>query len=179
MQHLLMERGFHCMRVDSWQDAAQVKGKTIGLCTLALEQGFETPEAILLSEQDVLGERIIRMAIDSEIACTVQIDGDQRQPATTTGRDLVTIHDLLDDPTVTVVNGDAKSEHLHVKGIHAASRELLFVEKLGDRDNHPSGIYPNHPKIATMLAEKIKLKQRLISLYLAPWPLLLLVQAPW
>jgi transcription-repair coupling factor (superfamily II helicase) len=60
LQTILMERGFHCMRVAAWKDAKDVRGKTIGLAVLPLEHGFETGKVLLLSEQDVLGERLAR-----------------------------------------------------------------------------------------------------------------------
>ena len=60
LQTLLMERGFHCVTVERWRDAKDVKGKTVGLAILPLENGFETDRHLILSEQDVLGERIAR-----------------------------------------------------------------------------------------------------------------------
>ncbi len=60
LQTLLMERGFHASAIESWQEVQRVKGKTIALITLPIEQGFETPTIALFSEQDVLGERISR-----------------------------------------------------------------------------------------------------------------------
>jgi transcription-repair coupling factor (superfamily II helicase) len=62
IQTLLLERGFHCVRVDKWSDQRQVKGKSLGLCVLPLEAGYETPQHLILSEQDVFGERIARTA---------------------------------------------------------------------------------------------------------------------
>ncbi len=60
LQTLLMERGFHIVKVEDWQHVKDVKGKTIGLIVLPLESGFESDKALILSEQDVLGERIAR-----------------------------------------------------------------------------------------------------------------------
>lgn len=57
---MLMEHGFHCIRTPHWRDTDDIKGKSIGLCVLPLEHGFETPHVALLTEQDLLGERIIR-----------------------------------------------------------------------------------------------------------------------
>ena len=62
LQNLLAERGFHALRADEWAEHKNIKGKTIGLCVLPLEHGFETDELIILSEQDMLGERIARKA---------------------------------------------------------------------------------------------------------------------
>ncbi|MDE3059711.1 MAG: transcription-repair coupling factor [Pseudomonadota bacterium] len=60
LQTLLMERGFHGVTVGHWLEIGHVRGKAIGLAVLPLENGFETDEALILSEQDVLGERIVR-----------------------------------------------------------------------------------------------------------------------
>jgi len=60
LQTLLMERGFHCLTLEHWQDVKDVRGKNIGLAVLPLENGFESDKALILSEQDVLGERIAR-----------------------------------------------------------------------------------------------------------------------
>ncbi len=58
---LLMERGFHCVTVEHWNDIGNIRGKSIGLAVLPMENGFETDGALILSEQDVLGERIVRV----------------------------------------------------------------------------------------------------------------------
>ena len=62
MQSLLMEHGFHPVQVASWQEAQVIRGKTVALAILPLETGFETESHLILSEQDVLGERIVRAA---------------------------------------------------------------------------------------------------------------------
>ncbi|MDX1975121.1 MAG: transcription-repair coupling factor [Rickettsiales bacterium] len=60
LQTLLSEQGMHCLRIDHWDERKNIRGKTIGLAVLPLESGFETDTLLVLSEQDVLGERIIR-----------------------------------------------------------------------------------------------------------------------
>ena len=60
LQTLLMERNFHCLTIEQWKNNKDVKGKSIGLALLPLENGFETDKYVVLSEQDVLGERITR-----------------------------------------------------------------------------------------------------------------------
>lgn len=62
LQTLLMEHNFHGIKIDSWRESKNIKGKTIGLAVLPLEQGFETENITIFSEQDVLGERITRPA---------------------------------------------------------------------------------------------------------------------
>ena len=60
LQTLLMEHSFHSIRIENWQESKNIKGKTIGLAVLPLEQGFETENLYVFSEQDILGERITR-----------------------------------------------------------------------------------------------------------------------
>lgn len=60
LQNLLIERGFHTVMAESWKDITRIKGNSIALATLPIEQGFETPTTLLFSEADVLGERIAR-----------------------------------------------------------------------------------------------------------------------
>ncbi len=62
LQTLVLEHGFHGATISSWQEVKTLKGKTIALAILPLETGFETDGVIILSEQDVLGERIVRAA---------------------------------------------------------------------------------------------------------------------
>ncbi len=49
-----------CVKVDSWIEAQQVaSGKTaLGIC--GLEQGFELADALIICEQDILGDRLVR-----------------------------------------------------------------------------------------------------------------------
>lgn len=44
----------------NWNDAVATKPNKVALVILGLESGFKTPEMLVLSEQDILGERIIR-----------------------------------------------------------------------------------------------------------------------
>jgi transcription-repair coupling factor (superfamily II helicase) len=59
---LLSAHDFFCLNIDAWHDHRQVKGKTIGLLILPIENGFESETFMLFSESDVLGERITRAA---------------------------------------------------------------------------------------------------------------------
>ena len=45
-----------------WASAAELETTIAGVIVLPLEQGFETPELALISEQDILGDRLIRRA---------------------------------------------------------------------------------------------------------------------
>jgi transcription-repair coupling factor (superfamily II helicase) len=60
LQTLLAEHEFHAVRIESWRESKSVSGKAIGLAVLPLETGFETENVLILSEQDILGERITR-----------------------------------------------------------------------------------------------------------------------
>lgn len=58
--HILENHDFHLIKMDSWLEYRKISGQTLGIITLPLEQGFETGEFSIISEQDLLGERIIR-----------------------------------------------------------------------------------------------------------------------
>jgi transcription-repair coupling factor (superfamily II helicase) len=58
MRSMLDEHDLHTILIDKWEDAAQVKGKSIGLMILDLEKGFQSEDFIIISEQDLLGERL-------------------------------------------------------------------------------------------------------------------------
>ncbi|MEZ5691058.1 MAG: transcription-repair coupling factor [Rickettsiales bacterium] len=62
VQTLLMENDFHTVRLDEWKSKKNIKGKTIGLCVLPIEKGFETEKFYIFSEQDIFGDRIVRKA---------------------------------------------------------------------------------------------------------------------
>ncbi len=57
---LLAAQGAHCVRVEQYAEMKGISGKTIALAVLPLERGFETPDAAVVSEQDLLGDRVIR-----------------------------------------------------------------------------------------------------------------------
>jgi transcription-repair coupling factor (superfamily II helicase) len=45
---------------DSWQEALGVAASAVALIVLPLDHGFTTPDAALLTEQDMLGDRLVR-----------------------------------------------------------------------------------------------------------------------
>ena len=47
-------------RVQDWREAQELHGSAMGLAVLGLEHGFEAPDFALVSEQDVLGDRMVR-----------------------------------------------------------------------------------------------------------------------
>lgn len=58
---LLSDHGLADMRhVSNFEEARALPGKAVGMAVLGLEQGFETPDLVVVGEQDILGERLIR-----------------------------------------------------------------------------------------------------------------------
>ena len=60
LQHMLSDYDIHTVLINHWQEQEKLSGKSVGLMILPLEQGFETDSHLVLSEQDILGERIFR-----------------------------------------------------------------------------------------------------------------------
>jgi len=61
MGHVLTEHGLHNLApVGSWPAALALPRPQIGLAVLGLESGFETTDVALITEQDILGARLIR-----------------------------------------------------------------------------------------------------------------------
>jgi transcription-repair coupling factor (superfamily II helicase) len=59
--HLLGDHGLSEMRpVNSWAEANALPKNMVGLALLGLESGFESADAAVISEQDVLGDRLAR-----------------------------------------------------------------------------------------------------------------------
>lgn len=61
MAQVLKDHGLSNPRLaENWQDAQSTSSKVSVLVVLGLESGFETSEMVVLSEQDILGERLLR-----------------------------------------------------------------------------------------------------------------------
>jgi transcription-repair coupling factor (superfamily II helicase) len=61
MGHVLAEHGLlHLAPVTSWPQALALSRPEIALAVLGIEAGFETDDIALISEQDILGERLVR-----------------------------------------------------------------------------------------------------------------------
>jgi transcription-repair coupling factor (superfamily II helicase) len=61
MGHVLAEHGLHNLApVASWPQALTLLRPQVALAVLGLESGFETADVALITEQDILGERLIR-----------------------------------------------------------------------------------------------------------------------
>jgi transcription-repair coupling factor (superfamily II helicase) len=61
MSHVLADHGLHNLSsVASWPEAMALPRPQVALAVLGLEAGFETAEAAIISEQDILGDRLVR-----------------------------------------------------------------------------------------------------------------------
>ncbi|MEQ1900663.1 MAG: transcription-repair coupling factor [Devosia sp.] len=61
MAQVLADHGLAYPRLaENWQDAVTTPSDTTALALLPLENGFETNDIVVLSEQDILGERLLR-----------------------------------------------------------------------------------------------------------------------
>ncbi len=61
MSHVLRDHGLpNLANVKSWADALERPKPEIALAVLGIESGFETADAAIISEQDILGDRLVR-----------------------------------------------------------------------------------------------------------------------
>jgi transcription-repair coupling factor (superfamily II helicase) len=61
MAHVLNEHGLHNLApVASWPQALGLPRPQVALAVLGIETGFETADVAVISEQDILGERLVR-----------------------------------------------------------------------------------------------------------------------
>jgi transcription-repair coupling factor (superfamily II helicase) len=61
MGHVLADHGLlNLSPIDAWPQAQALPKPQIALAVLGLESGFETAEAAIVSEQDILGDRLVR-----------------------------------------------------------------------------------------------------------------------
>ena len=61
MAHLFGDHNIHSLEaVESWPDVAKLPPETAAMAVLGLEQGFGLPDLMVVSEQDVFGERLSR-----------------------------------------------------------------------------------------------------------------------
>lgn len=57
---LLSDHGIDAIRqIDGWGDAAKLHGDAVGVAVLGLEHGFEAGDFAIVSEQDILGDRMV------------------------------------------------------------------------------------------------------------------------
>ncbi|HEY8948770.1 MAG TPA: transcription-repair coupling factor [Rhizomicrobium sp.] len=56
---LLSDHGIGAIRqIDSWPEATKLHDEAVGVAVLGLERGIEGPDFVIVSEQDILGERM-------------------------------------------------------------------------------------------------------------------------
>jgi transcription-repair coupling factor (superfamily II helicase) len=61
MKHVLTEHGLHNLSpAGSWPEALALPKPQVALAVLGLEGGFETEDVAVVSEQDILGDRLVR-----------------------------------------------------------------------------------------------------------------------
>jgi transcription-repair coupling factor (superfamily II helicase) len=69
MSHVLAEHGLHNLKmVGSWREALAVARHEVALAVLGIESGFETADTALITEEDILGERLVRSRRQSKRA---------------------------------------------------------------------------------------------------------------
>ncbi len=61
MSHVLADHKMHNLTtIGSWQQALALPKSAIALAVLGIDSGFETDDAAIVSEQDILGDRLVR-----------------------------------------------------------------------------------------------------------------------
>jgi transcription-repair coupling factor (superfamily II helicase) len=61
MGGVLSDHGITAIRrVEDWPEASKLDARAVGLACLGIERGFEAPDFALISEQDILGDRMVR-----------------------------------------------------------------------------------------------------------------------
>jgi len=69
MGGVLSDHGLPAIRtVANWPDAAKLHDTAVGITVLGVEHGFEAPDFAIVSEQDILGDRMVRAATRSRRA---------------------------------------------------------------------------------------------------------------
>jgi transcription-repair coupling factor (superfamily II helicase) len=69
MSHVLAEHGLLNLKtVASWQEALSLQRHEVALAVLGVESGFETADTALITEEDILGERLVRARRQSKRA---------------------------------------------------------------------------------------------------------------
>ena len=87
MGGVLSDHGLSAIRsVSNWPDAAKLHETAVGIAVLGLEKGFEAPGFAIVSEQDILGDRMVRAQTRSRRAQNVSIGPSPRLPSAPAGR---------------------------------------------------------------------------------------------
>ena len=69
MGGVLSDHGMAAMRtVENWPDALKLHESAVGVGVLGIEHGFEAPDFAIVTEQDMLGDRMVRPRAQSKRA---------------------------------------------------------------------------------------------------------------
>jgi transcription-repair coupling factor (superfamily II helicase) len=61
MGGVLSDHGITALkRVANWREAAELHGKAVGIAVLQIDHGFEAPDFAVVTEEDILGDRMVR-----------------------------------------------------------------------------------------------------------------------
>ncbi|MEI7668905.1 MAG: transcription-repair coupling factor, partial [Pseudomonadota bacterium] len=158
---MLHEHEIHPLRIESAEEIKKISGKTIGLAVIPAQYGFANDKFVLITEQDLLGERIIRATktrkknenflseaanlIPSELVVHKE-HGIGRFEGLVTLEVLGALHDCLK----IIYDGDAKLflpvENIDLVSRYGTEEEGAKLDKLGS---------------ASWQARKAKLKERI------------------
>ncbi len=148
------------IKLKGWSDAASMAHESIGMVCLGLEHGFETDALLILSEQDILGDRLVRKA-----------------PRKRADNFLTEVSNLsVGDIIVHVDHGIGRFDGLKTLSVHGAPHDCLHltyaggdklflpienIELLSRYGNNDAAITLDRLGGAGWQARKAKLKSRL------------------
>lgn len=74
LQKMLVEYHIGFQSIGSWHEIMSLKKHTIGILLIPVEHGFRREDLILISEQDILGERILRKKTPRKLSETFLLE---------------------------------------------------------------------------------------------------------
>ena len=102
---------------DGWAEAIALPAKSVAVAVLAIEHGFITPDLVVLGEQDILGDRLIRPAAKKRRAENFIGDAGDLSPG---------------DLVVHIEHGIGRYEGLETVVVGAAPHDCLQLTYAGD-----------------------------------------------
>ncbi|HEY8964676.1 MAG TPA: CarD family transcriptional regulator, partial [Alphaproteobacteria bacterium] len=119
LKTLLSQAGIASTDIGKWEDAKKIQNGTVGLVVLPLEQGFVNDQIAVITEQDILGDRLARRSRGKRKA-----DAFLREVSSLTPGDLV----------VHIEHGVGRFEGLETIEVSGAKHDCLkLVYDGGDR----------------------------------------------
>ncbi|MGF1640754.1 MAG: transcription-repair coupling factor [Rhodospirillales bacterium] len=103
--------------VDGWAAAVRLKGEAVALAVLDLERGFTTPELAVITEHDVLGDRMMRRGARRKRAETFLTEASSLAPG---------------DLVVHVDHGIGRYDRLETIAVDGAPHDCLRILYAGD-----------------------------------------------